>query len=380
MSLPRMSPTLRGIAAMIAAMMLFITNDMMLKLATQHLPVGEVLGARSVFATLFVLALLAFTGELRHALGAFRPKVIARSSLDSATTFLYVIALAVLPISTTTTIYMAAPLITTALAVPLLGEKVGLKRAIAIAIGFSGAVVVAHPDPATFSLFAILPLIAATCGSLRDIVTRGIGAHVPGGVVVLSSTIALGVTGAAFAAWEPWSIPTLAGGALIVAAGATFAFGNLLLVYAFRHAPVQVVSPLRYVMVPVALIYGYFIFGHVPDSWATIGTILVVGAGLYSIQQEAARSHKAGKDAKAREVETAREAEQAVATKVAPLEAAPLGAAPVMPPVDSPIPAAAGSAVAARLSPPANDDAPPTKTTKGGAPQSAAITRECPHS
>ncbi|OZB02777.1 MAG: hypothetical protein B7X67_19040, partial [Rhizobiales bacterium 39-66-18] len=136
----------------------------------------------------------------------------------------------------------------------------------------------------------------------------------------------------------------------------------------------------RYVMVPVALIYGYFIFGHVPDSWATIGTILVVGAGLYSIQQEAARSHKAGKDAKAREVEKAREAEQAVATKVAPLEAAPLGAAPVMPPVDSPIPAAAGSAVAARLSPPANDDAPPVKTTKGGAPQSAAITRECPHS
>ncbi|MFG1422960.1 DMT family transporter [Roseixanthobacter liquoris] len=363
MSLRLMSPTMRGIAAMIAAMMLFITNDMMLKLATQHLPVGEVLGVRSVFATLFVLGLLAATGELRHALGAFKPKVIARSSLDSATTFIYVIALAVLPISTTTTIYMAAPLITTALAVPLLGEKVGLKRAIAIAIGFSGAVIVAHPDPATFSLFAILPLIAATCGSLRDIVTRGIGANVPGGVVVLSSTVALGVTGAAFAAWEPWSVPTLAGGALIVAAGATFAFGNLLLVYAFRHAPVQVVSPLRYVMVPVALIYGYFIFGHVPDSWATIGTILVVGAGLYSIQQEAARSRKADRDA------AALKASQAAAT-----------AAPVMPPVASPIPAAAGSAVAARLSPPANDDAPPAKAPKGGAPQPAAITRECPHS
>ncbi|MFG1427864.1 DMT family transporter [Roseixanthobacter glucoisosaccharinicivorans] len=362
MSLRLMSPTLRGIAAMIAAMLLFITNDMMLKLATQHLPVGEVLGARSVVATLFVLILLAFTGELRHALGAFRPKVIARSSLDSATTFIYVIALAVLPISTTTTIYMAAPLITTALAVPLLGEKVGLKRAIAIAIGFSGAVIVAHPDPATFSLFAILPLIAATCGALRDIVTRGIGAHVPGGVVVLSSTVALGVTGAGFALWEPWSVPTLAGGALIVATGATFALGNLMLVYAFRHAPVQVVSPLRYVMVPVALIYGFFIFGHVPDSWATIGTILVVGAGLYSIQQEAARGRKAGKEAKAR-------------------EAAQAGTdtAPVMPPVASPIPAAAGSAVAARLSPPANDDAPPAKA-KGGAPQSAAITRECPHS
>ncbi|MEP9366556.1 DMT family transporter [Xanthobacter sp. VNH20] len=358
------SPTLRGVAAMIAAMLLFITNDMMLKLATQHMPVGEVLGARSLVATLFVLGLLAATGELRHALAAFKPKVIARSSLDSATTFLYVIALAVLPISTTTTIYMAAPLITTALAVPLLGEKVGLKRAIAIAIGFSGAVIVAHPDPATFSLFAILPLIAATCGSLRDIVTRGIGANVPGGVVVLSSTVALGVTGAGFALWEPWSVPTLAGSALVVGTGATFALGNLLLVYAFRHAPVQVVSPLRYVMVPVALIYGYFIFGHVPDSWATIGTILVVGAGLYSIQQEAARGRKAERDAKALK---AAEADQIL---------------PVMPPLPSPIPAAAGSAVAARLSPPANDDAPRAapKGGKGGAPQPAAITRECPHS
>ncbi|MFG1463076.1 DMT family transporter [Xanthobacter sp. DSM 24535] len=363
MSLRLMSPTLRGIAAMIGAMLLFITNDMMLKLATAHVPVGEVLGARSVFATLFVLALLAGTGELRHALAAFRPQVLARSSLDSATTFIYVMALAVLPISTTTTIYMAAPLITTALAVPLLGEKVGFKRAIAIAIGFSGAVVVAHPDPATFSLFAILPLIAATCGALRDIVTRGIGAHVPGGVVVLSSTIALGVTGAGFALWEPWVVPSLAGWALIVATGATFAFGNLLLVYAFRHAPVQVVSPLRYVMVPVALFYGYFIFGHVPDSWATIGTILVVGAGLYSIQQETARGRKAARDAVA-----------------ADIQASEASAAVVMPPVASPIPAAAGSAVAARLSPPANDDAPSAKAAKGGAPQPAAITRECPHS
>lgn len=286
---------MRGVLAMVVAMALFITNDLFLKLATAHLPVGEVLGLRSLFAALVLGLLLVLSGETRRVRLMARRSVAVRSSLDSLTTFTYVIALAVLPLATTTTIYMAAPLITTALAMPLLGERVGFKQWCAILVGFAGAVIVTHPDPDTFDFMALLPLMAAAFGSLRDISTRSIPLDVPGSVVAFASSLCLAFCGLMFAFWETWSVPDLTSAAYIAGSGVSFAFGNLLLVYAFRSAPVRLVSPLRYVLVPCALIYGYLIFNHLPDAWATVGTVLVVGAGLYSIQQEALKGHRAAK-------------------------------------------------------------------------------------
>ncbi len=282
--------SMRGLVAMIVAMGCFITNDTLLKIAVMDFPVGEVLTLRSVFAIVFLVTLITWKGDLRLLPLALNKRVFARSGLDALTTFAYVIGLAVLPIASSTTIYMAAPLITTALSVPLLGEKVGTKRWCAIVVGFAGAILVTRPDPSTFNAMAILPLLAALFGSVRDLTTRGISAAVPGAVVALSSSVLLGVVGLSFAAWEPWHLPSGKMLALVTGAGTAFALGNLLLIYAFRNAPVAAVSPLRYVLVPGALFSGMVIFGDIPDAWANAGTILVVGAGLYSIQSEARRS------------------------------------------------------------------------------------------
>ncbi|MEP9376537.1 DMT family transporter [Aquabacter sp. CN5-332] len=294
--------SLRGIAAMIGAMMMFITNDMLIKLSLTSLPMGEVLTLRSSFAVIVLLVVIVASGEGRATLLALRPRVMLRSGFDAFTTFTYVLALGFLPIATTTTIYMAAPLITTALAVPLLGESVSFKRWCAIFVGFLGAVVVTHPDPDTFAIVALLPLLAAFTGSLRDISTRGISMQVPGAVVALSTAFLLTLTSSTFAVWESWTLPSLAPALYIAGSGAAFGIGNVLMVYAFRNAPVAAISPLRYVLVPCSLFYSYFIFSHVPDIWGAVGTVLVVGAGLYSIQQEARRGHE---DAKRRKAEAA---------------------------------------------------------------------------
>ncbi len=290
---------MRGLVAMVIAMACFITNDTLLKIAVVDFPIGEVLALRSVFAMAFLVALIAWQGELMFLRGALDRRIFVRSGLDAATTFSYVIGLAVLPIATSTTIYMAAPLITTALSVPLLGEKVGSKRWCAIVVGFAGAVVVTRPEPSAFNVMAVLPLISAFCGSLRDIGTRSINAAVPGSVVALASSIMLGLVGLSFAAWEPWMVPNAKMAALVLGAAAAFAVGNLLLIYAFRNAPIAAISPLRYVLVPGALFSGIVIFGDLPDAWAIVGTILVVGAGLYSIQNEARRGHAARRAARA---------------------------------------------------------------------------------
>ncbi|GGF88947.1 hypothetical protein GCM10007301_56080 [Azorhizobium oxalatiphilum] len=282
--------SMRGLLAMLFAMACFITNDTLIKIAVADFPVGEVLAIRSVFAALLLTALIVWNGEFAFVRQALDKRIMLRSGLDAGTTFAYVMGLAVLPIATSTTIYMAAPLITTALCVPLLGEKVGPKRWCAIVIGFMGAVIVTRPEPSTFNAMAILPFISAICGSVRDIGTRSISNAVPGSVVALASAVMLGFVGLVFSAWEPWAMPSFKMLALVLGAGTAFAIGNLALIHAFRNAPVAVISPLRYALVPGALFSSIVVFGVYPDAWASVGTILVVGAGLYSIQSEARRS------------------------------------------------------------------------------------------
>ncbi|MFG1477823.1 DMT family transporter [Xanthobacter sp. V4C-4] len=284
---------LKGVIAMALAMAMFIANDTSLKLAVREMPLGEAIFLRTLLSALLMLALVARGGDLAALPLALRPRVLARSGLDAVTTFLYVAALAVMPIASSTTIYMVAPLMTTALAVPLLGEKVGWRSWCAIIIGFCGALIVTRPDPATFSAIALLPALAAFCGASRDVTTRGIGMEIPGSVVGFSSAAVLVTSAATFALWEPWHAPSLKALAFVSVAAFAFAAGTVLLVFAFRHAPVASVSPLRYLMVGGALLSGYMVFGETPDIWTTVGMVLVVGAGLYAITCEHRRSRVA---------------------------------------------------------------------------------------
>lgn len=290
----RPSSGVKGVAVMAFAMAMFITQDTLMKLALTELPLGEALGIRSFTAGLLLFAIIVATGELAALRFAFHPRVMMRSSLDTLTTFVYVAALAVMPIASTTAIYMATPLITTAIAVPMLGEKVGWRSWSAIIIGFLGAVIVTRPDPSTFQLIAVLPLLAALFGAVRDVATRGIGMEIPGSVVGFASTLVLCATSLVFFFFsERWVVPSPLAMAYLVSAAAVFAAGTLALVYAFRTAPVASVSPLRYLLVFGALISGYFVFGDLPDAWTTVGIALVVGAGLYALRREHIKSRLA---------------------------------------------------------------------------------------
>lgn len=291
--------SLKGILAMVLSMCLFITNDTFIKLAVQDVPLGEALAVRSSISAVLLLTLIAYGGGLGMLHLALKPRVLTRSVLDTATNYTYVVALAVMPIASTTTIYLAAPLITIALAVPLLGEKVSATQWSAILVGFAGAIIVMRPDPATFHLVAVLPLAAAACGSVRDIATRSIGKEIPGSMVSVSAALTLSLVGSLMALFDPWHMPASHTWGYLVGAGCAFAGGTLTMVFAFRNAPVRAVSPLRYILVIGAVISGFIVFGDLPDAWAWVGIALVVGAGLYSIHLEHQRSRKARREAKA---------------------------------------------------------------------------------
>ncbi len=284
------SPGVRGVIAMIVSMWLFVTNDTFVKLTVQDLPIGETLFIRTMIASALLLVVVARTGDLPALVLAARPSVLMRSGLDTVTTLTYVGALAVMPIAASSTIYLAAPLITMALAVPLLGEKVGWRSWCAVLVGFAGAIIVTKPDPDTFTAIALLPMLAAFFGAIRDISTRNISLEIPGSVVAFAAAAMLAVGALAMGAWEVWRMPSVRELVYVVGAAISFAVGTLLIVYAFRNAPISSISPLRYVIVFGALIYGTFVFGDSLDPWTSVGMVLVVGSGLYVIHRERVRS------------------------------------------------------------------------------------------
>lgn len=293
------SSSLKGVLAMALSMALFMTNDTLLKLAMQDVPLSQAMVLRSVLTGVILVAVLARTGVLPLLPYSFRPRVLTRSVLDAVTTLVYLAALAVMPIASSTTIYLAAPLITIALAVPMLGEKVSPIQWCAILVGFAGALIVMRPDPGSFQLIAVLPLAAAVTGSVRDIATRGIGMEVPGAVVGFSANLALGLGGLLLTVLEPWRPFSFASVAYVAAASTAFSAATLTLVFAFRNAPVSTVSPLRYLLVLGAVISGVLVFGDLPDAWTWVGIALVVGAGLYSINLERHRAVLARREARA---------------------------------------------------------------------------------
>ncbi len=284
------SKGVRGVIAMVLAMAFFVTNDTLVKLAVQDLPIGETLAIRTIISCMLLLALIIRAGDLPALTLAIRPRVMMRSGLDALTTVSYVGALAVMPIAASSTIYLAAPLITMALAVPLLGERVGWRSWSAVIVGFAGAIIVTKPDPETFTAIALLPMLAAFFGATRDIATRNISMEIPGGVVAFSAAVVLALSGFIMGVWEVWRMPSMVEFAYVVGAAFAFALGTLAIVYAFRNAPVSSISPLRYLVVFGALISGTFVFGETLDPWTSIGMVLVVGSGLYVIHRERIRS------------------------------------------------------------------------------------------
>ena len=283
----------RGILAMLAAMTCFIANDTLLKLASTQLGAGEIMAVRGAFASALALGLVAASQAHGQLLTLFSPRVMLRAAVEASVAFLFISSLAHLPLANITAILQAAPLIMTLMVVALGIERVGWRRWAAIGVGFLGVLLIVKPDPAAFNLYAGLALLSAVLVAVRDLVTRSIGAEVPSIVVTLSTTVAVGLVGAALATVEGWR-PVDAPRLLLLGAAAGFVtLGNLAIILAFRRADVAVVSPFRYVVILLSIVLGWAVFGELPDAASWLGIALIGGSGIYTIHRERVRRRAA---------------------------------------------------------------------------------------
>lgn len=281
--------TRKGVLAMLLAVACFTSTDVLMKKATENLPVSEVLALRGVVAVVLVFSFLRATGGLSHPRFLLHPRVLLRSGLETAMILCYVSALKRAPFADVFSVLQSAPILVTAYAATFRGEPVGFARWVAVLCGFAGVLLVVRPSPQGFDPAMGLALVAVFFVAARDVSTRGIPPWVPSPMVTLGTTLGGMLAGVALAPLEGWRTPDGAEMALLAGAGLSVAIGNFGIISAYRLADLSVVSPIRYVGVPFAIVLGYFVWGQTPDALAMVGIAVVVSAGVYMMRREAQR-------------------------------------------------------------------------------------------
>jgi drug/metabolite transporter (DMT)-like permease len=201
-------------------------------------------------------------------------------------TVLNFMALRQLQLADTVSIGFSAPLMIALLSGPLLGEVVGMKRWMAITVGFAGVLVIAHPSPSRLDPAMLYCFANVVCSAFYAIVTRKLaGVDSSASMLVLSAVIAVVLLAPAMPA--VWVAPQ---GALewsvIGLMGLCGALGHFLLILAYGRAPASIVAPFAYSQIVWMAGAGFVVFGDVPSRETLIGTAIVVASGLWLVWQE----------------------------------------------------------------------------------------------
>jgi drug/metabolite transporter (DMT)-like permease len=283
------SDTLKGIAIMVVGVAFLTANDAVSKYLTESHPVGQVICLRQA-ATLLVIVpyVMAVTGWGALRVASWSGQV-TRGLLFVANAGLIVLALSLLPLATVITIMFASPIITAAVSLPMLAERVGPQRWIAILAGFAGVLIVIRPGAAGFEWALLVPVAAAVANSLRDVMTRLLSRTETSIAILFWSTLIVMAAGALTAPFG-WQPVTATAAAWFVLAGVFNAAAHFLLIEALRLGEATVITPVRYTSLLWAAVIGYVVWRELPDAWVLAGSAVIIASGINIVRAEARKS------------------------------------------------------------------------------------------
>lgn len=284
---------LRGIALKLASVLVFITMAAMIKVVATHVPPGQTVFFRSLFAIPVILVWLALRGEARSVLKTSNPMGhVWRGLMGTTAMGLGFAGLAYLPLPEVTAIGYAAPLLTVIFAAMFLGEEVRAFRIGAVLLGMIGVIIVIYPrltaiEGASYrdAFGASLVLGGALFAALAQITLRKLVATEDTSTIVFWFSLTaslLSLTTLPFG----WVVPTALEATLLVMAGLLGGIGQILLTASYREADASVVAPFDYASMLFSLGIGFFLFGEVPTLPVLSGAGLVILAGILIIWRE----------------------------------------------------------------------------------------------
>lgn len=280
---------MRGAVFMMVSMAGFSLNDAFIKTVAGELPLFQAVFLRGLIATALIGGLAWSQGAFAFRPGRRDRRLIGWRCLgEIGGTICFLTALFNMPIANASAILQSVPLAVTLGAALFLGEPVGWRRYLAIAIGFAGVLVIVRPGAEGFNAYALWAVAAIGFIVVRDLTTRSLSPDAPALAVVFVTSAAITATAGVLSLITGWSaIAPAHVGALALAAGFLLV-GYLFGVKTMRIGEIGFVQPFRYTLLVWAMLSGIVLFGEWPDAWMLAGSAIVVATGLFTFYRERA--------------------------------------------------------------------------------------------
>lgn len=269
----------------LAAFAVFATHDVFIKLLGGSYSAIQILFFGALFSFPFISVIMMRDAQP----GTLRPKhpgwIALRSVSGSFAALGAFYAFSVLPLTQVYAILFAAPLLITVLAIPILGEKVRLRRGLAVLAGLCGVMVVLRPGGAEFGLGHAAALISAVTGALNSIVVRKVGASERTVVMILypmMTNFILMAIALPFV-YRPVPIGDLG---LMAIVSAMVLVAMFLLIMAYQRGEAVIVAPMQYSQILWAALFGAVFFDEIPDTATFVGAGIIILSGLYILRRE----------------------------------------------------------------------------------------------
>lgn len=281
--------TLIGIGLMLTAMAVLPFLDAIAKyLGQQGVPVMQIVWARLFFGAIITMP---FAWKLAGPRGLIpnMPVMHAiRASLMIAATAFFFVALHHLPLADTLAIFFVQPLIVTVLSPLVLGETVGIRRWLAVIVGFIGTLIIIRPGFQELNPGVFMALASGACLAIYLLLTRKIAGSAPAMVTTFYTSISGAVIMSIIVLFV-WQPPTAAQWGFFILLAAVANGGHYLIIRAYDHAEASLLAPLAYTEIIMATILGWYIFGDFPDLWTFVGVGILIACAVYISWRERVR-------------------------------------------------------------------------------------------
>ena len=276
----------RAIILTLITIGVFGVQDAVSKMLVQDYSPFQITMMRYWGFAVFSLVLVSRQAPLRQAFASRAPvQQVLRGVLLMADVWLFALALRSVPLAELQSITLVYPLLVTLFAIPILGEKVGVFRLAAVAVGFAGAMVIVRPGGLPLDWGVAFAIASAALYALYIVMTRKVSAVDSAstslaytGVVGLVMSTAVGIF-----FWQPMEWQTVA---LVVLVMGTTCVGHGLMTLALSLAPASVLQPFNYFTLPWAIVLSATVFGHLIDGVSLLGAAVIVAAGLVVMARE----------------------------------------------------------------------------------------------
>ena len=273
-----------GFLYMFLSIIGFSLMDVIVKWSVDY-PVGQVLFFRGFFGIIFYFFIIP-RERLHDFYKTKRPGLHSLRCIAGLIAIIAIfIALRKLPLATVVSISFAAPIFTTIFSIFILSEKVGIYRWLAVIVGFIGILIITEPGISNLNIYYIFPIIFCLGLSYVAITLRQLSTTEP--VWLISLFFSIAITFLSFLTLPfGWVMPSFNHFLILSLVGVFGGVSNLWLSQSYKYSEVSLVTPLKYLTLVFAIIFGYFIWDEIPTIKTLIGALLVIISTLIIFRRE----------------------------------------------------------------------------------------------